>query len=123
MTKQRALILRIIRESDQHLTADQIYQLARKELPGMVLATVYNNLNYLADHGEIRKINSFDGSDHFDKSSVPHVHLICDRCGVIRDFPSEGLWEEMEDRIGRSIHYYELAIHYTCPDCERENGI
>ena len=35
MTKQRALILRLIQESDQHPTAEQIYEQARREMPGI----------------------------------------------------------------------------------------
>ena len=35
MTKQRELILRLIRQSKEHLTADRIYELARQEMPGI----------------------------------------------------------------------------------------
>ena len=118
MTKQRALILRLIRESKRHLTADELYRLAKKELPGIALATVYNNLIRLAEDGEIKKITFCDHLDCYDKSSIPHVHLICDRCGRVSDHPSEGLKEEMENRLGFPINEYELAVHYTCPECQ-----
>ena len=117
MTKQRALILRLIRESGRHLTADQIYQMAQTELPGIALATVYNNLIRLAEEGEIKKITFCGQTDRYDKSNIPHIHLICDQCGRVSDHPSEGLMEEMEQRLGFSINEYELAIHYRCPHC------
>ena len=59
MTRQRALILRLIRESGEHPTAEEIYRKAKEEMPGIALATVYNNLNHLAQEGEIRKISCF----------------------------------------------------------------
>lgn len=117
MTKQRALILRIIRESKRHLTADQIYQEAIKEMPGIALATVYNNLIRLAEAGEIKKITFCGQTDRYDKNNIPHIHLICDRCGRVSDHPSEGIKEEMEGRLGFPIEEYELAIHYRCPEC------
>lgn len=117
MTKQRALILRLIRESRQHLTAEQIFLQAQKELPGIARATVYNNLIRLAEEGEIRKITFCGQTDRYDKSNIPHIHLICDGCGNVADHPSEGLKEEMENRLGFPINEYELAIHYKCPEC------
>ena len=118
MTKQRALILRLIRESKQHLTADELYQLAKKELPGIALATVYNNLIRLAEEGEIKKITFCGHTDCYDKSNIPHIHLICDGCGKVSDHPSDGLMEEMQQRLGFPINEYELAVHYTCPKCQ-----
>lgn len=118
MTKQRALILRLIRESGGHLTADEIYQRAKAEMPGIALATVYNNLIRLSEEGEIKKITFRDRTDRYDKSSVPHIHLICDHCGAVCDHPSKGLLEEMEQRLGFAVNEYELAIHYTCQNCQ-----
>ncbi|MBQ8894847.1 MAG: transcriptional repressor [Clostridia bacterium] len=118
MTKQRALILRLIRESKRHMTADEIYQLAKAEMPGIALATVYNNLIHLSEIGEIKKLTFRDRTDRYDKSSIPHIHLVCDVCGKVCDHPSEGLQQEMEQRLGFPIHEYELAIHYTCENCQ-----
>ncbi len=85
MTRQRALILRIVRASCDHLTADEIYRLAQEEMPGIARATVYNNLNVLAASGEIVRLHTSDGADHFDHAEHPHGHLVCDTCGAIRD--------------------------------------
>ncbi len=117
MTKQRELILRLIRQSKEHLTADRIYELARQEMPGIALATVYNNLIWLSEQGEIKRVVFCGHRDHYDKTQVPHIHLICDCCGQVEDHPSEGLLEEMEGRIGFPIHDYEMTLHYTCPSC------
>lgn len=118
MTKQRALILRLIRESGGHLTADEIYQRAKTEMPGIALATVYNNLIRLSEEGEIKKITFRDRTDRYDKSHIPHIHLICDGCGKVCDHPSEGLLEEMEKRLGFPVREYELGIHYLCNECQ-----
>ena len=121
MTRQRALILRLIRESGEHPTAKEIYRKAKEEMPGIALATVYNNLNHLAQEGEIRKISFCGSSDRYDKTSVPHIHLICDRCGRLRDWPSEGFAAELERWLGFAVESYELAAHCICPACSAEN--
>ena len=55
-TKQSALILNIINESSDHLTASMIYEKARCIIPNISLGTVYRNLNSLYDANKIRKV-------------------------------------------------------------------
>ena len=51
MTKQREMILQIIRSSPGHLTADEIFAEAKKEMPKIALGTVYRNLGIMAAGG------------------------------------------------------------------------
>ena len=71
-TKQRSLILSIVKNMHGHLSADEIYILAKQEMPGIALATVYNNLNALYSAGEIGKVKIADSADLYDKSPVIH---------------------------------------------------
>ncbi len=119
MTVQRKLILKIINESPYHLNAEQIYSMAAKEMPGIALATIYNNLKHLSDHGFIRKIGVADGADFYDKSIKPHDHIICDICGKISDINHGGMKQALERAIGSRITSYELNVHYVCTDCKK----
>ena len=53
MTKQRELILSILKQSDRHLTADEIFFLAKLKMPSIAMATIYNNLNAMNELGLI----------------------------------------------------------------------
>lgn len=75
MTKQRELILEIINNSDKHLTAEEIFMLAKKKMPGMAMATVYNNLNYLCNAKIIRRLNINGGVVNYDKSIKWHLSI------------------------------------------------
>jgi len=46
-TKQRAVILDILKKGGYHPTAEAIYHEARKVIPNISLGTVYRNLNFL----------------------------------------------------------------------------
>ena len=50
-TKQRQLILEAVRATNSHPTADELFQMIRRKLPTISLATVYRNLNFLSDIG------------------------------------------------------------------------
>jgi len=43
LTKQRRAVLRVIRDSDEHLTANEVFEHARRLLPGISFATVYGD--------------------------------------------------------------------------------
>lgn len=86
-SKQRELILKVLSENVVHPTADFVYEIIKKEMPNISLATVYRNLNQLAANGMIKKAEGLDGSVHFDCNTHPHYHFICNRCNKIYDIP------------------------------------
>ena len=49
MTRQRALIARILRDASKHLTAEEIYHLARQSMPSIAVGTVYRNLKLMTE--------------------------------------------------------------------------
>lgn len=117
MTKQRELILNILKQSDRHLTADEIFFLAKLKMPTIAMATVYNNLNAMNDAGTIKRLHIDGVADCFDKVIDPHDHLLCDKCGKISDIRIPELAALLEERVGTEIEDYELTVHYICPEC------
>ena len=55
MTRQRELIINILKQSDRHLTADEIFFLAKLKMPSIAMATIYNNLNAMNEAGLVKR--------------------------------------------------------------------
>lgn len=119
MTKQRELILNILKQSDRHLTADEIFFLAKLKMPSIAMATIYNNLNAMHEAGIINRLHIDGVADCFDKVTEPHDHLLCDKCGKITDVRLPRLAEILESELSTEIEDYELTVHYVCPECRR----
>lgn len=119
MTKQRELILSILKQSDRHLTADEIFFLAKLKMPSIAMATIYNNLNAMHEAGIINRLHIDGVADCFDKITEPHDHLLCDRCGKITDIHLPRLAEQLEAELSCEIEDYELTVHYVCAECRR----
>ena len=100
-SKQRKLILEIIRSTKIHPTAEWIFQEAKKSIPSIGIATVYRNLKVLTEAGEIRKVSTVDGVERYDGNIVRHYHFRCNECGGILDLETsdEEALEEMEKKI------------------------
>ena len=118
MTRQRAVILEILRSDKKHHTADEILTLAKEKLPGISRATVYNNLKALEEEQIIRRITAEGTKDRYDNAYLPHGHLFCSVCQTVTDFFIKDFTEELEEIAGDSIDSYELKVRYICPECK-----
>lgn len=66
-------------------TAEEIYDAAVKECPGLSLGTVYRNLNSLVEAGRVRRVSIPGKADRFDHTLPWHSHLYCTVCGSVTD--------------------------------------
>ena len=119
-SRQREAVLVYLRSTKSHPTAEQIYRKVRQEFPKISLGTVYRNLNLLADHGEIIRLNCGDGVEHFDAMTEPHTHFICRHCGSVKDlefFSDSDLDSQADVEFPGKIEGHEIYFYGTCEDC------
>ena len=120
LTPQRAVVLRVVQASAEHLTAAEIFTAARKLRPALSYATVYNSLRYLKEAGLIREITFGNGASRYDRETARHDHAICTRCGKLLDFDLAETAELLQLAARRS-RFEPESIHLTlmgvCPDC------
>ena len=122
MTRQRALILELLHSTSGHLTADEIFALARQRMPSIARGTVYRNLKLMEQDREIARLEMPAGPHRYDRTPAPHGHLYCDGCQKLTDNPVVGLVRELEAAIGTEVRSYQLTVHYLCPDCRRKQA-
>lgn len=118
MTKQRAIILEVLRSDKCHHTAEEIFELAKEKLPTISRATVYNNLHSLEKEQFIRKISGDGSSDRYDSSFIPHGHLVCTACQRVFDIDLPGIDDMLRECMGTSIESYELKVRGRCEKCK-----
>ncbi len=123
MTRQRKIIYDIVRRSDEHLTAEQIYIYAKKQVPSIAIGTVYRNLKLMSDAGEIRRVEIPDSPDRYDKNLAKHDHLICEKCGRISDITLEDFTRAIEEQTGVRILFYHLSVHCICDECRKASDM
>src|SRR6478735_1670148 len=119
VTPQRQRIFRILYESPVHPTAEAVHAAVAEDMPTISLRTVYQTLNDLAAMGELVALDLGTGSSRFDPNLDAHHHLVCDRCGAVRD-----LYADYADvRVpapavdGFEVRTTEIVFRGLCASC------
>lgn len=121
MTNQREMILRELKKSKKHLTADELYERVKKYMPRISLATVYRNLEILSDASMIRKLEVSGRQKRFDSELEDHDHIYCVRCHRIEnlDIGDNEVNLAAVDTKGYAITGRRLEVIGLCPTCQK----
>ena len=120
LTPQRQVVLQVVRGTEAHLTAAEIYDAARQLLPSISFATVYNSLRFLRDEGLISEVTFGNSASRYDRETGRHDHAVCTSCGRLTDFDLDETSALMKLAARRS-KFKPQSVHLTlyglCPDC------
>lgn len=124
-SKQREIILNVIKDMHTHPTAEEIIEKVHDIDKKISKSTVYRNINILVNNGIIRKISMPFGSDRYDYFHKIHNHIVCEKCGKVFDFNCE-LPIELKEAIMNQLHNKiiltdNIKINGICNDCMKSS--
>ncbi|MDQ3948922.1 MAG: transcriptional repressor [Gemmatimonadota bacterium] len=127
ITAQRLAIADVLTESGRHLSAEEIARELSVRRLRAGTATVYRTLELLVRSGLVVERDFGEGFRRYEpaRDTPHHEHLICSRCGQVREFRDERL-ERMTTLLAEAHGYvrqrHRLVIHGICDVCSRSGG-
>ena len=124
VTAQRTLLLELLRRSEGHLDADELYRRARRKHSRISLSTVYRNLQLFKKLGLIEEHHFAEEHHHYEvKPTAEHQHLLCLNCGKIVEFVCP-LSQKFKKDVGRQYDFditgVELRMTGLCSSCRKK---
>ena len=130
MTKPREVVLSILGSKREHLTADEIFNIAKRIYPSIGFASVYRTLRLFEKEGIVEAIFVNGRKKHFQlkkRREKIKIHLVCNNCGRIKDF--SGRNKEVKEFVGEikkiliekysfKLSTLEMQIFGECKDCK-----
>ena len=119
MTAQRQHVFDVLRDKRDHPTAEEVFIRAKKGMPDISMATVYNCLDALVSCHLVRQVNQHRAATRFCSNMQPHHHFYCDDCGVAHDIERNDDSTEPPVPMPRGFKpsRYEVTIRGLCPEC------
>lgn len=123
VTEERMKILRAVMSSAEHLQADELADMLRKDGANVSRATVYRTLVHLVDAGLVYKVDFGEGHAHYEdatKGTGHHDHIKCEVCNTLIEFFDSDL-EAMQERIAQKYNFrltgHQFQLFGICENC------
>jgi Fur family ferric uptake transcriptional regulator len=122
LTPQRAVIVETLAHLPGHPSAQQVYERARRRLPGLDRVTVYRTLDRLHRAGMIDRLATRSGLVRYavHDPARPHHHLACRSCGRVTELPAgalNGLVRRVASQHGFRLDRRHVTLTGLCRDC------
>ncbi|HZC59077.1 MAG TPA: Fur family transcriptional regulator [Chthoniobacterales bacterium] len=121
LTKQREEVLGLLMQKRDHPTAAEVFLRAKKRMPSISLATVYNCLEALVGWGVVKQVNLDRAPTRYCPNLQEHSHFQCESCGAISDVDTsfDGRWNLPP---GFVIYHAEVTLKGLCDKCSSERS-
>lgn len=123
-SKKREAILNAIRSTTCHPSAEWIYHTLKPTHPDLSLGTVYRNLVFFQQQGQVQSVGVVNGQERFDGNIAPHSHFVCTNCGAVIDLHSikldGSLIRDVSEQYGLAVERHELTFYGRCQTCMKQ---
>lgn len=119
VTPQRQAVFGVLHRNVSHPSAEAVHAAVRRDMPAVSLRTVYSVLSELTEMGEIHQLDLGTGSGRFDPNTDGHHHLVCSRCGLVRDVHVDHpeVRPQLVADAGFEISETEIVFRGICSSC------
>jgi Fe2+ or Zn2+ uptake regulation protein len=119
LTKQREEVFAMLLQNGDHPTAAELFLRAKRHMPSISLATIYNCLEALVDSSLVKQVNLGRAPTRYCANLLEHSHFYCESCRAISDVetPFGGAWNLPS---GFVVSHAEVAFRGLCPRCHQK---
>lgn len=116
-------VLEIVRSTQSHPTAQEVYEAVRDVRPHIGLATVYRLLHQLVQQGYVKEVGPSAEGFRYDGHISRHDHAVCTNCGALLDVPVEvaipaEVLQAAARATGVALRSHEVRLYGLCPACQ-----
>ena len=122
-TPQRQQVYDVLLQKRDHPTADEVFIRAKRQMPEISHATVYNCLDALVKSGLVRQVALDRGATRFCPNMHEHCHFYCDECEAVFDVDlTPGARASVALPRGFRAKHFDIAIHGLCAGCSKKEN-
>ena len=121
LTPQRLAVYQYLKSTNEHPSAETIYNALQATYPTMSLATVYKSLKTLVEVNLVQELNVGEGNFRYDANCFEHCHIQCVKCGKVEDLmnlPLPNLNSIVEENSDYKVNWNKVFFYGLCKECQ-----
>lgn len=121
LTPQRLAVYQYLKSTNEHPSAEIIYNALQATYPTMSLATVYKSLKTLVEVNLVQELNVGEGNFRYDANCFEHCHIQCVKCGKVEDLmnlPLPNLNSIVEENSDYKVNWNKVFFYGLCKECQ-----
>ena len=128
MTSQRRLILQTLERLSGHPTAEQLFQIVRRQDSSLSLSTIYRTLRWLQEEDLVstRLFDEERRQERFDPAfPSEHHHFMCTACKSVIEFDTQlidSIKVQFERQSGAQVQVGSIVLYGLCARCREKSG-
>jgi Fe2+ or Zn2+ uptake regulation protein len=107
---QRVAVAGYVLDTQEHPTAEQVFERVRDKFPVISRATIYNTLKTFVERGLLREMTLHEGRTVYDPNLQRHHHFIDEATGQIHDVPWDALEVQRVDGLRGEFEVRDYAV-------------
>ncbi len=117
-TKQKQALRDAFVQADRPLSPEEALTMAKKEVPGLSIATVYRNIGALVEEGWLTTVELPGRAARYEVSGKKHHHHFqCNSCEKLYELAGCELMLKPSLPRGFRLSGHEFFLYGTCADC------
>lgn len=121
LTPQRLAVYQYLKSTNEHPSAETIYNALQATYPTMSLATVYKSLKTLVEVNLVQELNVGEGNFRYDANCFEHCHIQCVKCSKVEDLmnlPLPNLNSIVEENSDYKVNWNKVFFYGLCKKCQ-----
>ena len=121
LTPQRLAVYQYLKSTNEHPSAETIYNALQATYPTMSLATVYKSLKTLVEVNLVQELNVGEGNFRYDANCFEHCHIQCVKCSKVEDLmnlPLPNLNSIVEENSDYEVNWNKVFFYGLCKECQ-----
>ncbi len=121
-TAHREHVYDVLIQDADHPTAEELFMRAKRRMPDISMATVYNCLDALVKCHLVRQVHIDRGATRFCPNMEKHCHFFCDQCGGVFDIEMSTTGPNSQAQLpeGFTANHCEVAFRGVCRHCSTQ---
>ena len=121
LTKQRTAIEEVFESHHRPLSPGEVHELARGQVEGLGIATVYRALNDMVEENILRAVDLPGIAPRYEKAGLKHHHHFhCNTCDKVFDLDGCLLKPDIRLPDGFTVLSHDITLSGVCPRCSKE---